>query len=83
MSRDCSFTKSHPIEKRGLGALWPPLPLLKGWGNPTACRWGRGLELVAWVPKVGTPGSLSWGQWGWVLILIAGRRAISSKLGAG
>lgn len=60
MSRDCSFTKSHPIEKRGLGALWPPLPLVKGWGNPTACRWGRGLELIAWIPKVGTPGSLSW-----------------------
>ena len=57
-SRDCSFTKSHPIEKRGLGALRPPLTLPKGWGKPAACRWGKGLELAAWVPKVQTPGSL-------------------------
>lgn len=64
VSRDYSFTKSHPIEKRGLGALWPPLPLLNGWGNPTSCRWGRGLELLAWVPKVGISGFISLGTVG-------------------
>lgn len=57
-SRDCSFTKSHPIEKRGLGALQPPPPLPKDWGNPAACWWGKGLELVSGVPKAGAPKSL-------------------------
>ena len=83
-SRDCSFTKSHPIEKRGLGALRPPLPLPKGWGNPAACRWGKGLDLVAGVPKSGAPRSLrSAVVRGWTLIPITGRRAKSLELGGG